>query len=97
MNRPYKKNDAIRAAVKNSDAPVQLTISEFIPESEMAQLLGSADYAIFWFDDSVLTSSGVILSLSYGLPVICRRIPTAEKIRDGVNGYLFDTADDLQE
>ncbi|MEK7083849.1 MAG: hypothetical protein AAB932_01290, partial [Patescibacteria group bacterium] len=62
-----------------------------------AQLLGSADYAIFWFDDSVLTSSSIILSLSYGLPVICRRIPAAEKIRDGINGYVFDATEDLQE
>ena len=69
--------------------------NRFVPDNEVAGLLGGADYSVFWFDDSVLTSSGIILSLSYGLPVIARKSPATEKIHDGRNGYLFTNADTL--
>lgn len=66
--------------------------NRFAKDSEVADLFQMVDYSIFWFDDSVLTSSGVVLSLSYGVPVIARNIPAAEMVRDPQNGFLFDNA-----
>lgn len=62
----------------------------FIENNEVANFFQLADYSIFWFDDSVLTSSGVILSLSYGVPVIARNIPAAEMVVDNKSGFLFN-------
>ena len=56
-----------------------------------------ADYSIFWYDNSVLTSAGIALSLSYGVPVIARDIPAADDVRDGVNGYLYTNDSELSK
>lgn len=69
--------------------------NRFIQNNEVANLFEAVDYSIFWFDDSVLTSSGVALSLSYGVPVISRNIPAGEMIVDGKSGFLFNNADEL--
>lgn len=68
---------------------------EYIHDEEVAAYLGIADYAIFWYDDSVLTSGGIVLALSYGLPVIARNIPAADMIVHGENGLLYETMEDL--
>lgn len=68
---------------------------EFIGDGEIAKYLSIADYSIFWYDDSVLTSAGIALSLSYGVPVIARNIPAAEDVKNGLNGYLYNDSQEL--
>lgn len=67
----------------------------FVPEAGVADLFEMADYSVFWYDGSVLTSAGVALSLSYGLPVIVRNISAADRVIDGENGYLFNDSEQL--
>lgn len=61
----------------------------FIEDSEVPDYLAAADFSVFCYDDSVLTSGGIILSLSYGVPVIARNMPASELIKDGKNGFIY--------
>ncbi len=75
---------------------VRLYIREgFVEDSEVPSLLASADYSIFYFDNSERTSGSLLVALSYGSPVIARAIPGAEDI-DGSNGYTFKNEQELQ-
>lgn len=78
-----------------SGYPQIVFINRFVDDAEVADILQMADYSVFWYDDSVLTSAGVNLSLSYGLPVIVRNIPAVERVKDGENGFLFDSGEEL--
>lgn len=69
----------------------------FIPDDEIPDHLAAADYSIFWYDNSVLTSGGIVLSLSYGLPVIARNISAADLVKDGENGFLFNNERELSD
>ncbi len=66
----------------------------FVPDEQIPDYFAAADYSLFWYDDSVLTSGAVILSLSYGVPVIMRDIPAAE-IVSSENGLVYHTLDEL--
>lgn len=66
----------------------------FIPNEEIPLYLASTDYAIFFYDESEMTSGGMILALSYGVPVLTRRIPAAEVIC-GENGQVFQSRAEL--
>lgn len=67
----------------------------FVPDHEMPKYLALADYSIFYYDDSELTSGGLILSLSYNVPVIIRNIPCAEIINEE-NGIVFEYEGELR-
>lgn len=69
----------------------------FIPDDEIPNYLAAADYSVFWYDDSVLTSGGIVLSLSYGIPVIVRNISAADLVKDGGNGLLFNNEQELSD
>ena len=69
----------------------------FIPDDEMPDYLAAADYSVFWYDNSVLTSGGIILSLSYGVPAVARNISAADLVEDGKNGFLFNNEQELGE
>lgn len=69
--------------------------NRFVPDSEVPECFAISDYSIFYYDESELTSGGIVLSLSYGVPVITRTIPAAEIIKEGENGYLFTNVADL--
>lgn len=62
--------------------------SGFIADTDISKYLSIADYSVFYYDDSEMTSGGVILSLSYGIPAIVRNIPAAEII-SAQNGHIF--------
>ncbi len=68
--------------------------NQFVPDEEVAAHMALADYAVFYYDDSEMTSGGIILALSYGTPVIARRIPGAENVNE-MNGFLFDTYEEF--
>ncbi|OGM99543.1 MAG: hypothetical protein A2817_01145 [Candidatus Yanofskybacteria bacterium RIFCSPHIGHO2_01_FULL_39_8b] len=67
----------------------------FIEDNNVSDYFAAADLSVFWYDDSVLTSGGVVLSLSYGTPVITRNIAASELIKDGKNGFIYNTEDQL--
>jgi len=63
--------------------------NRFVENSEISKYLGAADFSVFYYDDSVLSSGGIILSLSYGVPVISREFIGLDVVSPGKNGYLF--------
>ena len=67
----------------------------FVKDAELPAYFAAADYALFYFDESELTSGSLLLALSYGLPVITRAIAGAEQVRAGINGYLFTNDNEL--
>ncbi len=67
---------------------------EFIPNEEIATYLANTDYAVFFYDDSEMTSGGMVLALSYGVPVLTRQIPAAELITEK-NGKVFRSRSEL--
>ena len=69
--------------------------NRFVPDAELSSCLGICDYTVFCYDESELTSGGIILSLSYGVPVISRVFATTEIIQEDKNGFLFTTEEDL--
>lgn len=80
-------------ACAQGDANIVIRNS-FIPTLDVSKYLSIADYSVFYYDDSEMTSGGMILSLSYGLPVITRDIPAAESVTD-VTGVVFKTNEEL--
>ncbi len=64
----------------------------FVPDEKIPELLTVADYSVFYYKDSSLSSAAMILSLSYGTPVITRNIPASSMITEGINGYVFKTS-----
>ncbi len=69
----------------------------FVEDKEIPEYFSLADYSIFWYGDSVLTSGGIMLSLSYGIPVVTRQIAAADMIVDGKNGFTYNNEDKLLE
>jgi|GEM_PF-1707966 len=63
--------------------------NKLIADSDLPRYLSVADYAVFYYDDSEMTSGAMVLALSYGVPVITRNIPAAE-IVNGLNGQVFE-------
>lgn len=80
--------------VRSSFAGIRIE-NRFVPDEEMPAVLTASSYSIFFYDDSELTSGGVILSLSYGVPIVSRRIPAAEMAREGQSGFFFDSVEEL--
>lgn len=70
------------------DARIKISNS-FVPDDEIPALLSIADYSVFFYDESEMTSGGIILSLSYGVPVISRSIPASEIVGQE-NGFVYD-------
>lgn len=66
----------------------------FIADKDIPRYLSIADYSIFYYNQSEMTSGGIILSLSYGVPVITRNILAAE-IVNSCNGYVFRDENEL--
>lgn len=86
--------EKIKNLNKNQNA---LISNEFLSNEDLLLNLALADFSIFTFKE-ILTSSAVILSLSYGLPVIAPKIgDIPHLIKDGENGFLFDSESELKE
>jgi glycosyltransferase involved in cell wall biosynthesis len=68
--------------------------NRFVPDNELSRYLSIADYSIFYYDQSEMTSGSMILSLSYGVPVISRHLPATEVVTDK-NGLVFSDYDEL--
>jgi len=68
----------------------------FVPDKDISRMFALADYSIFYYGESSLSSAAMIMSLSYGVPVITRNIPASEMIQDGINGFIFRTQDEMK-
>lgn len=82
----------VKLAGDNKDIVIK---PQFIADAEIPDFFSIADYSVFWYDDTVLTSGALILSLSYGVPVVARDIPASELIKNGQNGFLFRDGKEL--
>lgn len=90
------KADYVRQLSDRAAGDERISIeNKFIPDPEIPATLARADYAVFWYDESVLTSGAMILALSYGIPVIARDIVAADVVEEGVNGYRFHDRSDF--
>ncbi|MFZ2072139.1 MAG: glycosyltransferase [Minisyncoccia bacterium] len=67
----------------------------FVEMNEMSKLLALSDYSILYYGDSSLNSGPLILSLSYGVPVITRDMPASEIITKE-NGFVFHDSEELK-
>ncbi len=84
--------DSLRARAGGSPAVV---FTGFIPDKDIPGVHAAADYGIFAYGGSSLTSGAIPLSLSYGLPVLIGDMPAAEYVMEGVNGYRWKTDAEL--
>jgi len=67
----------------------------YIPNEDIPKYMAVSDYNALYYAESSLTSASLLLSLSYGVPVIIRDMPAAEIVRDGENGFVFHGHDEL--
>ncbi len=88
--------DSLNAFAQKIGADGVVVRNEFVPDEEIPTYMAMADYSVFYYDGSEMTSGGLILSLSYGLPVITRNIPAAEIVNEK-NGFVFDNTAELAE
>jgi glycosyltransferase involved in cell wall biosynthesis len=88
----YIKN--IKECINNTNGIV-LKVG-FVSPDDIPKLLALADYSIFYFDHSSLTSGALILSLSYGTPAIARVAPPSDIILEGENGFTFVDKEQLE-
>ena len=68
--------------------------NHFVPDLEIPKYISIADCSIFYYDESEMTSGGIVLSLSYGVPVISRDIAGAEMV-DQNSGFIFKDSNEL--
>ncbi len=85
---PAKPAYAKSLQVRIADNPAIKLIDTYIPDAEVAGYFALADWSVFWYDRSTLTSASIMLSLSYGVPVACRDVPAAD-ILTNENGFIF--------
>ncbi|MHB0978205.1 MAG: glycosyltransferase [Minisyncoccota bacterium] len=69
--------------------------SEYVPNEKIPEILNMADYTIYYYGESSLSSAAMIMSLSYGTPVITRNIPASEMVQEGKNGFIYKNNDEL--
>lgn len=69
----------------------------FVSDEELSAYARCADYAVFYFDESELTSGSLLLALSLGLPVIARDIAGAEILENGKNGFVFKNIPEMMD
>jgi beta-1,4-mannosyltransferase len=78
---------AVRAA--SADNPRVISLLEFVPEGQVAELFHASDAAVLPRGDAG-TSGSLVLALSLGLPVVATDVPTVRELtRDGEAGWLF--------
>lgn len=68
--------------------------NQFVEDKDIPRYMSIADFSVFYYDDSEMTSGGMILSLSYGVPVITRNIAAAEII-NSKNGMVYRSFEEL--
>ncbi len=80
----------------SKNEPGIVVVNSFVSNFDIPKYLSLANYSVFYYDKSEMTSGGIVLSLSYGVPVIARDIPGAEMVTIQ-SGILFDDESQLKE
>jgi len=95
VGKPF--NDEIATNIKNSCKDnVQIrNILEFIPDDDIQIYMNAADIVVLPFKD-ILTSGSIILSMSFGKPIIAPEIGCITDVLDYKGGFLY-TGDGLIE
>lgn len=86
--------ETLRQRAQNSHAVV--FYAGYVKDKDMPHVLAAADYSIFAYGESSLTSGAMMLALSYGLPVIVGDMPAAELVENGKNGYRLDASAEVK-
>ncbi len=71
------------------DDPSIILYLQYVDDQDIPKLHGLADYSAFYYGDSALGSAAILLSLSYGVPVISRDFAVSELVVEGKNGFKF--------
>lgn len=89
----------------NSDIPANVTTKNVsftgrLPHKEALTILSQSDFQIFYREDNITTRAGFptkfVESMTVGLPVITSLTSDlAEYLRDGENGFVIHSADDI--
>ncbi|MBX4195813.1 glycosyltransferase family 4 protein [Candidatus Parcubacteria bacterium] len=69
--------------------------SEYIPDERIPEFLAMTDYTIGYYSETALGSAAIMLSLSYGTPVITRDFPASELVTRGLGGFIFHDDEEL--
>ena len=92
-NKEYSK-----IILKHINNNPRITIRpEYIPDEKLPDILALADYTICYYTDSALGSAAIMVSLSYGVPVITRDFPASELVIQDKGGYVFHEDEELVE
>jgi len=67
----------------------------YVANDKIPEFFAMTDYSICFYDESALGSAAIMLSLSYGTPVITRDFPASELVIQGTSGYIFHDGGDL--
>lgn len=74
-----KKNYVKKLKGQKKDENIKI-IDKFIQDRKIPQLFAIANYSIFYYDETTLSSGSVILSISYYTPVVARKSPAVRDI-----------------
>lgn len=95
MGKLSKEYEPIITKKAEGKSAIRL-LSGFVENEKIPEVFALADYSVFYYGDSSLSSAAMMLSLSYGVPVITRNIPASEIIKEGINGYVFSSKNELK-
>jgi len=82
---------------KAKDNPGVILRLGFVENHEIPEYLAASDYSILYYSESSLNSGPLLVSLSYGVPVITRDMPASEVIVSGKNGFTFHDQRELED
>lgn len=86
---PKDRAYAALLASRAADVPGAQLVPRYVPGAELALYLAAADLVALPYR-RVLTSSALVLALSYARPVLAPdAAPVRELVRDGAQGFLF--------
>ncbi len=105
FGRSAEETDALLIAGRNRDPALVKRLASaaaadprfrlhagFVPDDEMQRYLLAADVMVAPFD-RVLTSSSVMVGLSYGLPIIAPNLGCLPELLDGDAGLIYHAGD----
>jgi len=91
-------NEYFNELYKRTKSNVNIYLENtFIEDYKIPALFSISDFSIFHFDDSMLTSASLLLSLSYGVPVITMPCYASEVIKNNINGLIYKNDNHLIE
>lgn len=94
VGRPSKEYGESLKKLADNDKSIVLDFNYF-DDQDIPKIYGLADYSVLFYGESAIGSAAILLSLSYGVPVICRDFAVSELIIEGKNGFKFKNKEEL--